>query len=187
MACPCGQPGTMKCGQCKVARYCSKPCQQHGWPEHKPQCIRIVECTRIKDHLIGHWKSFFDHLFEYFDQNANTGFTFYALTYTHDMPCYYTLALCTDAGQPDNLYFDWSDHSQGIFAQNNFRGYTCSELNCVRGVHVGPPIVVKTPPPQGEVSADINVAYIGWNSGLFHGFEQISKFRQFKQILLQDE
>ena len=35
----CGQQGTLLCGRCRNARYCSKPCQKLHWAEHKLSCI----------------------------------------------------------------------------------------------------------------------------------------------------
>ena len=36
----CGRPGTLRCGACKAARYCSAACQKTAWREHKIVCRR---------------------------------------------------------------------------------------------------------------------------------------------------
>ena len=42
----CGKEGRSpplrKCGQCEVAYYCGKTCQQAHWKTHKPVCIAAV-------------------------------------------------------------------------------------------------------------------------------------------------
>ena len=37
---------TKKCGQCRVAHYCSKQCQIAHWPAHKTDCKTISESTK---------------------------------------------------------------------------------------------------------------------------------------------
>ena len=34
----CPQPGTLRCGRCKTARYCSQSCQKSQWTAHKAAC-----------------------------------------------------------------------------------------------------------------------------------------------------
>ena len=34
-----------KCGQCQVAKYCSKDCQRADWKEHKKYCRHITKLT----------------------------------------------------------------------------------------------------------------------------------------------
>lgn len=38
----CGKEGKKLCGQCCVARYCSRECQKADWPKHKIQCKDLV-------------------------------------------------------------------------------------------------------------------------------------------------
>ena len=33
-----GEKGLLKCGKCKVARYCNRECQKADWSTHKPRC-----------------------------------------------------------------------------------------------------------------------------------------------------
>lgn len=32
---------TKSCSKCKIAFYCSKPCQRADWPEHRKNCQRV--------------------------------------------------------------------------------------------------------------------------------------------------
>ncbi|ORY41755.1 hypothetical protein BCR35DRAFT_316454 [Leucosporidium creatinivorum] len=35
----------MKCGSCRVARYCSPKCQKEAWPAHKAECKRLATAS----------------------------------------------------------------------------------------------------------------------------------------------
>lgn len=39
----CGKFGKKKCGNCRVAKYCSKECQRVHWKEHKPICRKVTK------------------------------------------------------------------------------------------------------------------------------------------------
>lgn len=39
----CKEPGTLKCSQCRLARYCSKEHQRKSWKKHKSQCSKPEE------------------------------------------------------------------------------------------------------------------------------------------------
>ena len=45
----CTNVGKMRCGRCKVRRYCSSQCQNSDWPTHKLTCtdIKEVEAAQI--------------------------------------------------------------------------------------------------------------------------------------------
>jgi hypothetical protein len=36
------------CGRCRIAHYCSKPCQLAAWPAHKTLCIETSEESRLE-------------------------------------------------------------------------------------------------------------------------------------------
>jgi len=39
----CGKEGNMrKCGQCRIAAYCSRDCQADDWKQHKKECVQPV-------------------------------------------------------------------------------------------------------------------------------------------------
>jgi len=44
--------GTFSCGDCRVAKYCSKECQVEDWKKHKPQCIECTEMAKGEQILI---------------------------------------------------------------------------------------------------------------------------------------
>eukprot|EP00126_Sphaerothecum_destruens_P004281 Sdes_comp18089_c0_seq1m7514 len=39
--CKASEVDLFKCSQCKIASYCSKPCQKKNWKDHKSSCIRL--------------------------------------------------------------------------------------------------------------------------------------------------
>jgi hypothetical protein len=46
----CGGPGPLKCGVCKIRRYCSKECQRWDWKSHRVECptLNITDRTEVK-------------------------------------------------------------------------------------------------------------------------------------------
>ncbi|KAI8809210.1 hypothetical protein BJ742DRAFT_241191 [Cladochytrium replicatum] len=42
----CFQPASSKCGQCKIARYCSNACQKSDWKMHKRECLGYKKVGR---------------------------------------------------------------------------------------------------------------------------------------------
>ncbi|GFR43208.1 hypothetical protein Agub_g4251, partial [Astrephomene gubernaculifera] len=44
----CGDliPATKTCGNCKLAAYCSRDCQQRHWPRHRPRCAQLQAAAK---------------------------------------------------------------------------------------------------------------------------------------------
>ena len=50
----CGRRGTLTCGGCQEARYCSKEHQREHWKVHRPQCrpFKVVRAPGVGRHLV---------------------------------------------------------------------------------------------------------------------------------------